>query len=58
MMSLIQLLPDRMATEAEEQLKLEGYLGYSGHRNQSHRSEKTSLQVPWDNYKVLHLQPI
>lgn len=43
MMSIIQLLPDRMAAEAEEQLRLEGYLGYSRRRNQSHRSEKIVL---------------
>lgn len=43
MMSIIQLLPDRMAAEAEEQSKFGGHLGYSRHRNQSHRLEKTVL---------------
>lgn len=41
MMSIIQLLPGRMA--AEEQPKFGGYLGYSRHRNQSPRLEETVL---------------
>lgn len=32
-MSIIQLLPDRMAAEAEEQSIFKGDLGYSRHKN-------------------------